>query len=366
MTRQRLMQNDLMRWICCLGLASVACGGGERPREEPAANADSTPAAPAGREVAYATNEGSGELTIIDVATDSAVASIQVGTRPRGVRVTTDGKYVFVALSGSPRCPPTMPDEECEKLKADKSKDGIGMIDAASRKLVKVLPGGSDPEAFDISKDGTRLFVSNEDANVATFVDIASGKVVATVPVGKEPEGVRTHPNGETVWVTGETDHDVTILDTKDGKTLGKVEVGRRPRSLDFNREGSRAYVSSEVEGTMAVVDVSNRKVIKTIKFPEGSKPMGVVVSPDDKRIYVSTGRGKTVSVVDAATDSILASVEVGARPWGIALTPDGSKLYSGNGPSNDVTVLDTKTLQVIKKIPAGELPWGVAIGKAP
>jgi YVTN family beta-propeller protein len=93
---------------------------------------------------------------------------------------------------------------------------------------------------------------------------------------------------------------------------------------------------------------------------------MGVVVSPDDKRIFVANGRGKTVSVVDAATDSILASVEVGARPWGIALTPDGSKLYSGNGPSNDVTVLDTKTMQVIKKIPAGELPWGVAIGKAP
>ena len=36
--------------------------------------------------------------------------------------------------------------KKAEKLKADKSKDGIGMIDAASRKLVKVLPGGSDPE----------------------------------------------------------------------------------------------------------------------------------------------------------------------------------------------------------------------------
>ena len=46
------------------------------------------------------------------------IASIEVGTRPRGVRVSQDGKTVFVALSGSPRCPPTMPDEECEKLAA--------------------------------------------------------------------------------------------------------------------------------------------------------------------------------------------------------------------------------------------------------
>jgi YVTN family beta-propeller protein len=106
--------------------------------------------------------------------------------------------------------------------------------------------------------------------------------------------------------------------------------------------------------------------VTKTLRFPKGSKPMGVAVSPDDKRIYVANGRGKTVSVVDAATDSILASIEAGERPWGIAVTPDGRKLYSANGPSNDVTVLDTKTLKVIKKIPAGELPWGVAIGRAP
>ena len=41
------------------------------------------------------------------------------------------------------------------------------MVDAASRKVVRVLPGGSDPETFDISKDGTRLFVSNEDAGTA-------------------------------------------------------------------------------------------------------------------------------------------------------------------------------------------------------
>ena len=68
------------------------------------------------------------------------------------------------------------------------------MIDVASRKVTRVLPGGSDPEAFDISKDGTRLFVSNEDAHVAAIVDIASGKVLATVPVGREPEGVELHP----------------------------------------------------------------------------------------------------------------------------------------------------------------------------
>ena len=114
------------------------------------------------------------------------------------------------------------------------------------------------------------------------------------------------------------------------------------------------------------MVDANANKVLKTITMPEGSKPMGLAVSPDQKRLYVANGRGKTVAAIDIASDSIVGSVEVGTRPWGIALSGDGRKLYSANGPSNDVSVVDTDSMKVIKTIPAGELPWGVAIGKAP
>src|SRR6185437_16065548 len=237
------MRNDTYAGLALLALAA-ACGRGERPRSEPAnppaasasTPAESTAAAEsAGPELlAYATNEDSQELSVIDTRTDKVVATIEVGTRPRGVRVSPDGKTVYVALSGSPKCPPTMPDAECEKLKADKSKDGIAVVDAASRKLTRVLPGGSDPETFDISRDGSTLFVSNEDAGTASIVDIASGKIRSTVKVGREPEGVRVHPDGNEVWITGETAHNVTIVDTRSGKILGDVEVGRRPRSVAF------------------------------------------------------------------------------------------------------------------------------------
>jgi YVTN family beta-propeller protein len=364
------MRIDAMRLAVPLTalVLTAACQG-----REPAARAgagDSAAAlsgAPAGPTLlAYATNEDSQELSVIDTRTDSVVATIPVGTRPRGVKVSPDGGKVYVALSGSPKCPPTMPDAECEKLKADKSKDGIAEVDAATRKVTRVLPGGSDPETFDISHDGTTLFVSNEDAGQASIVDLATGKIRSTVDVGTEPEGVTVAPDGNTVWVTGETAHNLTIIDTRSGKVLGHVEVGKRPRSLAFTPDGSRAYVTSEVDGTVWVVDVPGRKRLKVLQMPKGSRPMGSVASPDGKRIYVSNGRGGTVSVIDVAADSVIASVPVGERPWGIALTPDGRRLYTANGPSNDVSVLDTDKLTVVHKIPVGKLPWGVAIGRAP
>jgi YVTN family beta-propeller protein len=348
-------------------LLAAACG---KDRQPSAGQADTTTAPatsaplPSG-ELAYVTNEDSQELTVIDTRTDSVVAVIPVGTRPRGVRLAPDGKTVFVALSGSPKCPPTMPDEECEKLTTDKSKDGVAVVDVATRRVTRVLPGGSDPETFDISHDGSTLFVSNEDAHTASIVDVPSGEIRSTVAVGKEPEGVRLQPDGSTVWVTGETDHNLTLVDARTGKVVGTIAVGKRPRDLGFTPDGSRAYVTSEIDGTVWVIDVPARKAINVIQLPKDSKPMGVVVSPDAKRVYVANGRGGTVSVIDAATNAVTSTIPVGQRPWGIALTADGRKLYTANGPSNDVSVIDTEKMQVIKKIPAGKLPWGVAVGQS-
>ena len=91
---------------------------------------------------------------------------------------------------------------------------------------------------------------------------------------------------------------------------------------------------------------------------PGQVKPMAVLSSPDAKRLYVSTGRGKRVFIIDTATNTVLNSVEVGQRPWGIALSLDGKTLYSANGPSNDVSVVDLATASVNKN-PCRQRPVG-------
>jgi YVTN family beta-propeller protein len=86
------------------------------------------------------------------------------------------------------------------------------------------------------------------------------------------------------------------------------------------------------------------------------------VVSPDGKRIYVATGRGNSVAVIDSEQLSLVNVIPVGQRPWGIALTPDGRKLYTANGLSDDVSVVDTATNKVIATIKAGDGPWGIGL----
>jgi quinoprotein dehydrogenase-associated probable ABC transporter substrate-binding protein len=314
----------------------------------------------------YVTNEDAGTISILSTATHGVIGEIAVGTRPRGVEVSDDGERLYVALSGSPKCPPTLPDDECAKLAADKSKDGIAVIDTRSREVLRVLPGGSDPEEFDVDLAAQRLFVSNEDASQLSIVDLATGDVVHTVAVGGEPEGVRLRPDRKTVYVTSESEHSVTVVDTESGTVLGSIDVGWRPRDSIFSADGSRAYVSSEHGGSVAVVDVATSKVQGTIALPPGSLPMGLALSPDERRLYVANGRARTVSVIDLAASTLVADIRVGARPWGVGLTSDGKFLYTANGPSNDVSVIDTASLNVVATVRVGATPWGIAVGPVP
>ena len=319
--------------------------------------------ASAGR--AYVSNEDGQSVTIIDTDKLEAIATIPVGKRPRGIQVSRDGLRLYVAVSGAPKCPPTMPEEECEKLERDLKADGIAVIDTATQKLLTTLKAGSDPEQFDLTPDGKRMFVANEDAAMASVVDLTSGKVVARIKVGREPEGVRVSPDGRWVLVTNESDNSISIIDTKTLKVVRNVTVGKRPRDVAFTPDSRMAYVSGEFDGSVYRIAVPDGVPAERIlQFRKGALPMSVILDPKRERLYVSTGRGGTVAVVSLEGNEakLVKEIPVGKRPWGMALSADGQRLYTANGPSDDVTVVDTVKLDVIRKIPVGRSPWGVAL----
>jgi len=310
----------------------------------------------------YVTNEVSGDLTIIGSDGYKVLATVSLGKRPRGIHPSPDGKTIYVALSGSPIAGPDV--DESTLPPPDKSADGIGVFDVAQNKVSRILKAGSDPENFDVSKDGKQIYVSNEDDSAVSIIDTASGNIVKTLKMGAQPEGVQVTPDGKYVWVTSEETATISVLDPVAGTIIKTFKVGHRPRNVAFLPDGSRAYINAENDGTVVLVDARHYRTIKTISLgkPGIIKPMDVLLSRDATKLYVSTGRGHKVFTVDTGSNQVVGSVEVGARPWGIALSPDDRILYSANGPSNDVSVLDLATNAVVQKIAAGKGPWGVLV----
>ena len=81
---------------------------------------------------AYVSNEDGESVTVIDIQRAEAIATIPVGKRPRGLKLNRNGSLLYVAVSGLPKCPPSVPDAECAKLKRD--------LQAAARVQQALLP----------------------------------------------------------------------------------------------------------------------------------------------------------------------------------------------------------------------------------
>ena len=254
-----------------------ACGGSEpAPAAEPAIEQPAV--------AVYVTNETSGDLTIIDATKNTALATIPLGKRPRGIAASPDRRFLYVALSGSPVAGPGV--DESKLPPPDRSADGIGVVDIAQRKLVRVLESGTDPEQVAVSADGRHLFVANEDAAVMSVVDPTSGKVLRTYKVGEEPEGVSVHPSNGQVYVTSEDAGAVFVVDPSAERVLASIEVGPRPRSIAFLPDGSKAYVTNENGASLTVIDTVKLVVARTIDLGTGMRPMGAVASPDGAFVY--------------------------------------------------------------------------------
>lgn len=314
----------------------------------------------------YVSNERAGTITVLDGTTHTALATWPVGKRPRGIHLSADGRTLYVAVSGSPRLGPGVDPERAKSLMADKAADGIAILDAATGTLQRKLDVGSDPEEFALSPDGRTLYVSNEDVAQASAWDIATGKKRFAAPVTEEPEGVAHHPMRPEIYVTCEEQGDVFILAATTGKSLARIRTGGRPRKVAFSRDATQAFVPIEGGAHVAIIDTRTRQLAGTIAIPgERVLPMDAAVSHFGDELYVSTGRGNTIAVVDLSRRTVLTHIPVGERVWGIALAPDGRTLFTANGASNNVSVVAVQSRRELQRIPVGDGPWGVVIGPA-
>ena len=78
--------------------------------------------------------------------------------------------------------------------------------------------------------------------------------------------------------------------------------------------------------------------------------------------VFVTNERGDSVSVIDAATNTVIKTVPVGRRPRGIGLSPDGKEIYIAASGDNAIVVLDPNSLSVVRSFQSGNDPETFAV----
>ena len=164
--------------------------------------------------------------------------------------------------------------------------------------------------------------------NTVVIYDLATGSVIARPVVGASPAAVAISADGTRVFVVNQADGTVTVM-TATGTVLDTIAVGAQPEAAAYDAATDRVYVTNGGDGTVSAIDAATDSVVATVAV--GSYPRGVAVNPASAsaRIYVSNFNDGTVSVIDASLNVVgTIPVGVGSQPIGMALDPSGRWLF--------------------------------------
>ncbi|MBE0593099.1 MAG: esterase-like activity of phytase family protein, partial [Gemmatimonadales bacterium] len=178
-----------------------------------------------------------------------------------------------------------------------------------------------------------RLVVVNKSANSLSLIDPSSRQEIARVPTGFAPHEVAVSADGRHAFVTdyGTADrpgNTVTIVDLGTMSALGSIDLGEhtRPHGIATAADGT-VWVTTEGSRHVLQLDPDGRRVLRAVRTGQQVTHQVVVVE-DAGRAYTANIGSGTVTVVDAATGTVVAHVSTGAGAEGIAVSPDGAKVY--------------------------------------
>ena len=237
----------------------------------------------------------------------------------------------------------------------------LTVINTSTRTKVAAIPLGEGClcvfENAAVSKDGSRIFVSNFYNNTVSVVDTATNSLIQTLNVQPFPGSVAVSPDGTRLYVntvlSPNPGYVVQVLDIVSGTTLATIplNVPQSGSGMAIAPDGTRLYVTNQAlnGSNVKVIDTTSNTVIATI--PLGSVPRGIDVTPDGLFAYVAVQEAHAVYVVSTATNSVVATVPAGTRPTSVRVTPNGLRAYASS--ENLITVVGTQSNTAIGTIPA-------------
>ena len=297
------------------------------------------------------------------VRAQTVTATIPVGSQPSSVAVTPNGAYVYVANSESPVL--------FGEGNIGYGPGTVSVISTATNTVTATVTVGSFPRDVAVTPNGKYSYVTDSYYNVTNFesgtvsvISTATNTVTATVSVGSYPVGVAVTPNSEYAYVVNSVSNSVSVINTATNTVTTTVPVGSTPEGVAVTPNGAYVYVTNQ-GGGVSVISTATNTVTATVTV--GSNPWGVAVTPNGAYAYVTNFESGTVSVISTTTNTVTATVTVGNEPEGVAVTPNGEYAYVTD--EYGVSVINTATNEVTGTIPVGYVPSGVspyAVGVSP
>jgi YVTN family beta-propeller protein len=318
---------------------------------------------------------GTGSATHIDLAGESIIGQVTVGTEPVHAATFLGNARVMVAnrgdntvtvhLVGNPLATlptvvslpagafaPSAPGDLNPKaylftnqpaqnmFVAMSGLDQVGVVNLGSNLFITGIPVAGTPVALVGSSDGNRLYSANANGTVSV-IDARNFVEDATVAVGADPAHIVISSDSQFVYVVNRGSGTVSRI-TAGTNAVTTITVGTAPNYAFFDPRLLRVYVANTGSNSVSIINADPLAAGfgQVTNVNVGSSPRFVTALADGSKAYVSNAGSGTVSVISSLSNTVLHTVTVGAAPEHIVSSTDSTKVAVLNRSSNSVSTI--------------------------
>jgi len=259
----------------------------------------------------YVANTGSGNISVIDGASDAVVTTIPGEAHPYAIAVNEATGTVYVTNTYS---------------------NAVTVIDVRTDTAHPLNVGGADGVAID-SRTNTILLTTYEDPEIR-IVNGATG-AVRKVKVGPHIWSMLFDEGSGTLYLGHTGTAEVVSLNEKT-LAVHTIPVGQIPCALAVNPQSQRLYAVNYGDQTLSVIDLRTQRAIATL--PVGEHPQAVAVDPARNVVYVANVHGNSVTAIDGNNNRVIGTFAAGENPYAVTVDEKTGQVFTANYGSPDLT----------------------------
>jgi YVTN family beta-propeller protein len=205
-----------------------------------------------------------------------------------------------------------------------------------------------------------RIIQTNAAGDNTHVIDPATNKVVGVINDIEVPHGVTSAPDGSRLYISDESLETLDVVDARTLHVTQRIRLSGRPNNVAISKDGKKVYVGiAQGSGALDVIDTVTLTNVKSI--PVKGAVHNVYVTPDGKYVVSGSVGARTISIVDAATETLSRAIELdaGIRPMAFDTNPDGStkNIYVQLSNFHGFAVLDFASGKETKRIEHPAVP---------
>lgn len=207
----------------------------------------------------------SDQVAVVDTADWSVQLNIDVGPRPRQLRLQPDEHYLWATWEAAPDQP-----------------SGVSVIDTRILREVARIPTGRGSHDLVFSDDDRFAFVTNREDGTVTVIEVQKLEKVGEVATGEAPVSAAYSSTGRTLYVA-HPDGRITVVDGERHGVVARIQGEPGLERIRFAPDGRLAFAINPAENLIHIVDAATQRIVQTADVEPG--PFDVAFS--DELAYV-------------------------------------------------------------------------------